>query len=285
LWYPAAGTLDGRVWVVGGMDSSFQRSDRVYSAGHDGVWRAEASLPEPLALAAVGSLASCLVVASGMDASGQPSAVAFSQCAAVDSTPAPPPPVDSLTAAVDLTPSTLNAGSQGQWISARITPDGWSALRIVPGSLRLGAVAPDLSGPTSVDSVSLSVKFPRAGFTALPNGLNSLALTGVLTDGQRFTGTVQVNVQGAGLQAKRRSLRGLATGAVLVSLDQPEDVQIDVLDLQGRVVDHVFRGRLAAGDSRQDWPRSGQSVARGLYFVRLKRSSSTEVVRVAVLPR
>jgi hypothetical protein len=285
LWYPAAGTLDGRVWVVGGMDSSFQRSDRVYSAGHDGVWRAEASLPEPLALAAVGSLASCLVVASGMDASGQPSAVAFSQCAAVDSTPAPPPPVDSLTAAVDLTPSTLNAGSQGQWISARITPDGWSALRIVPGSLRLGAVAPDLSGPTSVDSVSLSVKFPRAGFTALPNGLNSLTLTGVLTDGQRFTGTVQVNVQGAGLQAKRRSLRGLATGAVLVSLDQPEDVQIDVLDLQGRVVDHVFRGRLAAGDSRQDWPRSGQSVARGLYFVRLKRSSSTEVVRVAVLPR
>jgi hypothetical protein len=194
-----------------------------------------------------------------------------------------------MVAAVTLSPSTLNSSSQGQWIAARIVPQGWSALRIVPGSLRLGGVAPDLSGPTAVDSVSLSVKFPRQGFTSLPNGDNSVTLTGLCTDGQHFTGTVVINVQGSGLQAKRRSLRGLATGAsssgVLVSLDQSEDVRIDVLDLQGRVVDHVFQGRLAAGDSRYDWPRAGQSVARGLYFVRLRRPSATEVARIAVLPR
>jgi hypothetical protein len=155
--------------------------------------------------------------------------------------------------------------------------------------VRLGGVAPDLSGPTAVDSVSLSVKFPREGFTSLPNGDNSLTLSGTLTDGQHFTGTAVLNVQGSGFQAKRRAIRGNASGAwssgVLVSLDQSEDVRIDVLDLQGRVVDHVFQGRLTAGDSRYDWPRAGQSVARGLYFVRLRRPSSTEVARIAVLPR
>jgi len=290
LWYPSAGTLGGRVWVIGGMDSSFQRSDRVYSAGSDGVWRAEASLPEPLALAAVGSLANCLVAASGMDASGQPSASAFSQCALVDTTPPPPPPPpgDTLTATVTFTPSSVNSGSQGQWVSARVVPQGWSALRIVVGSLRIGGLAPDLSGPISVDSVSLSVKFPRQGFTSLPSGDNQLPLTGTLTDGQQFSGTAVINVQGTNLQAKRRSLKGLITGlgsAVLVSLNQPEEVRIDVLDLQGRVVDHVFQGALPAGDSQYDWPRAGQSVARGLYFVRLKRPSTTEVVRIAVLPR
>jgi hypothetical protein len=138
----------------------------------------------------------------------------------------------------------------------------------------------------SVDSVSLSLKFPRDGFTSLPAGDNAVTLTGSLVDGPSFSGSAVISVQGSALQAKRRSLRGLSTGAgsaVLVSLDQPEDVRIDVLDLQGRVVDHLFQGRLGAGDTRRDWPRAGQSVSRGLYFVRLQRPSATEVARISVL--
>ena len=289
LWFPAAGTLDGRVWVVGGMDASFQRSDRVYSAGSDGAWRVETSLPAALAVAAVGSLSNCLVVAGGMDASGLPSALAFSQCVEVPPPPPPPPPppTDTLTVAITISPTNLNASSNGQWISAHIVPNGWPATDIVVASLRLDGVAPDMGGPISVGPTDLSVKFARDAFVDRPSGTYNLQLTGLSNDGRGFGGATSLTIQGSSLQAKKRALKPLASGpagsGVVVSLDQAQPVRIDVLDLQGRIVERLYQGSLAAGDTRHSWPRAGQSVPRGTYFVRLARPGAVDVVRIAVL--
>ena len=281
LWFPAAGVLDGRVWVVGGMDGSFMRSDRVYSAGSDGVWRSEDVLPAAVAVASVGSLANCLVVAGGMDASGMPSSSAFSQC--VDAPPPPPPPSgDSLTVAITLNPAALNASSNGQWISAHIVPNGFPGTEILLESLRLDGIAPDLSGPISISETEVDVKFPRAAFANRPAGLYDLRLTGVRADGQPFSGSTSLNVQGSSLANKSRKLKPLASG-VEVSLDQSEPVRIDVIDLQGRVVARLYQGMMTAGASRHEWPRAGQSVPRGTYFVRLARPAGMEVVRIAVI--
>jgi hypothetical protein len=285
LWFPAAGVLDGRVWVAGGMDGSFMRSDRVYSAGNDGVWRSEEALPAPLAVASVGSLDHCLVVAGGMDVSGMPSAMAFSQCVAPPPPPPPPPPGDTLTVAITLNPTTLNASSNGQWISAHIVPAGFAATDILIESLRLDGVAPDLTGPVSVTSTDLSVKFPRAAFSDRPSGVLNLTLTGLTTDSRSFSGSTSLSVQGSSLASKKRGLKPLPTGAVSgveVTLDRTEPVRIDVIDLQGRIVARLYQGLMTAGQSRHEWPRAGQSVARGTYFVRLARSAGTEVVRIAV---
>jgi len=289
LWFPAAGTLDGRVWVVGGMDASFQRSDRVYSAGPDGAWRSETSLPAALAVTTVGSLSNCMIVAGGMDASGLPSVLSFSQCVEAPPPPPPPPPSDTLRITFSLNPTTLNASSQGQWISAHIVPDGWPATDILVASLRLDDVAPDLSGPISMSATDLTVKFPRAPFASRVAGFYVLVLTGSRSDGTGFSGSTPLTTQGSNLQNNRarHSLRPLATGpagsGVVVSLDQTETVRIEVLDLQGRIVDRLYQGALAAGDSRHDWPRAGQSVRRGAYFVKLTRPGGVDVVRIAVL--
>jgi hypothetical protein len=288
LWFPAAGVLDGRVWVVGGMDGSFQRSDRVYSAGSDGAWRAEGSLPVAVAVASVGALSTCLVVAGGMDASGMPSGLAWSQCVEPPPPPPPPPPPsETLSVAVSLNPTTFNASSNGQWITAHVVPNGWAATDIVVSSLRLGDVAPDLSGPVSVTATDLTVKFPRAAFAGLPGGTQNLRLTGLTSDGRPFAGFAAVTVQSSSLTAKKRGLQPLSgtpgvTG-VVVSLDQPEVVRIDVLDLQGRIVGRLFQGMLAAGTTMHEWPRSGQSVPRGTYFVRMAGTRGADVVRIAVL--
>ena len=286
MWFPAAGVLDGRVWVAGGMDASFVRTDHVYSAGADGVWRSEDALPAPVAVASMASLGNCVLVAGGMDASGMPSAMVASQCFTPPPPPPPPPPTDSLTVAITLNPTTLNATSNGQWISAKITPNGFPATDILVGSLRLDGVAPDLNGPISVSETDLTVKFPRAAFADRASGLYDLRLTGVTTGGQSFSGSTALNVQGSSLASKNHRLRPLASGAptgVEVSLDQAEPVRIDVIDLQGRVVARLYQGLMTAGATRHEWPRAGQSVPRGTYFVRLARRAGTEVVRIAVI--
>jgi len=285
LWFPAAGVLDGRVWVVGGMDGSFLRSDRVYSAGDDGVWRSEEALPAAVAVASVGALDRCLVVAGGMDASGMASAMAFSQCVEAPPPPPPPPPGETLSVAITLNPTTLNASSNGQWISAHIVPNGFPATDIRIESLRLDGVAPDMTGPISVTAIDLTVKFPRAPFADRPSGLLDLALTGQTTDSRSFSGSTTLTVQGSSLSNKKRGMKPLASGAITgveVSLDRAEPVRIDVIDLQGRIVARLYQGLMTSGESRHQWPRAGQSVARGTYFVRMARSAGTEVVRIAV---
>jgi N-acetylneuraminic acid mutarotase len=285
LWFPAAGTLDGRVWVVGGMDASFQRSDRVYSAGSDGVWRSEGALPSMVAVASVGGLSNCLIVAGGMDASGQPSALAFSQCVEAPPPP-PPPPAETLTVAISLNPTNLNASSNGQWVSAHVVPNGWPATDIVVASLRLDGVAPDMSGPISITETDLTVKFPRAAFADRVGGTYDLTLTGVTTNGTSFSGNTALTVQSSSLASKKRGLRPLGSGAastgVVVSLDQAEPVRLDVIDLQGRIVARLYNGLLAPGEWRHEWPRAGQQVPRGTYFVRLARGAGVDVVRIAV---
>ena len=270
------------------MDASFLRSDRVYSAGSDGVWRSESSLPAALAVATIGALSNCLVVAGGMDASGMSSALAFSQCVeAPPPPPPPPPPADTLTAVLTLNPITLNASSNGQWISAHILPNGWAATDIVIPSLRLDGVPPDMGGPISVAATDLTVKFPRAPCAGRAGGNYDLALTGITTEGESFRASTPLVVQGSTVVARKRTLRPLARGpastGVVVSLQRAEPVTIDVLDVQGRCVDRLYQGPSATGEWALDWPRAGQSVPRGTYFVRLSRVGATDVVRIAVL--
>ena len=69
---------------------------------------------------------------------------------------------------------------------------------------------------------------------------------------------------------------------VVVSLDRAEDVSLDVLDLQGRVVARLERGTLAARVHRREWPSAWERVARGSYFVRLRRAAGDEAVKLIV---
>jgi hypothetical protein len=223
------------------------------------------------------------VVAGGMDVSGMPSTMAFSQC--VTAPPPPPPPGDSLTVAITLNPTTLNASSNGQWISAHIVPSNFPATDIMVEALRLDGVAPDLTGPISISETELAVKFPRASFADRPSGLYDLRLTGLTVDGLPLSGSTAMSVQGSSQASKKRGLRPLSTGTVSgveVSLDRAEPVRVDVIDVQGRIVARLYQGLMTAGASRHEWPRAGQSVPRGTYFVRLARSAGTEVVRIAV---
>jgi N-acetylneuraminic acid mutarotase len=287
LWFAAAASFDGRVWVAGGMDASYQRSDRVYSAASDGAWRSETALPAALALSAAGTASNCLVLAGGMDAAGTPSALAFAQC--VEAAPPPPPPSeDPLPVAVTIHPQTLNPESTGPWLSVEVEPQGWSALDIQVPTLYLNGVPVDPAAPVSADPSRLTVKFPRAPFASLPAGPNVLPLVGQHADGRSFGGEGTLVVLGSTLQVKGRG-RALVPSAiphgnaVVIRLERPEEVRLDVIDLQGRLVERLVHGTLPAGEHVRSWPSAGSAVSRGAYFMRLRREAGTDVVKLLVV--
>ena len=78
-----------------------------------------------------------------------------------------------------MSPATLNSGSQGNWITARIETHGWAATDIVVGSLRLDGVAPaggsvGATADPNPDGGALSCKFPREPVAARPDGGSAL---------------------------------------------------------------------------------------------------------------
>jgi hypothetical protein len=193
---------------------------------------------------------------------------------------------------VSISPGSINATSNGNWISVRIETGDWAASRIVLSSLSLDGIAPAIDAGATVSGNALTVKFQRDAFASRPDGDYLLTLTGQRDDGAPFMGTAWLGVHGSnnGINkrgARRQELRVVHTTAshatIAFSLDQPSAVSMDVLDLQGRVVAHLERGTLPAGDYQRTWPALGQSVPSGIYLVHLRTTESRSVVRLAVM--
>ncbi len=292
LWQAAAATLADRVWIMGGVSAALTRSDHVYSAGSDGVWRAESLLPGAVSEAvAVAISTDCAMIGGGLDGAGQPTASVWSRCNL-----APPLPVETLIVGVSLSPASLNSGSQGNWISAHIVTDGWPASDIVVATVRLDGVAPALeAGGTSADpnplGGALIVKFPRQPLANRPDGEYLLTLTGERVDGTPVEGSVWLGVHGGnGVARQRRAqphgLRVVGTAgtgpAIVFSLTDPTEVTMDILDPQGRTVAQLANETLPPGEHQRGWPAVGQSVRSGLYLVRLRTPGSQAMVRLPV---
>jgi len=294
LWLPAAAAFQNRVWVMGGIDASFARSNRVYSAGQDGVWRVEAQLPEPLAASSVGVVDNALVVAGGLAATGRPTTSVYAFAVAPPPPPPPPPPADTLHVRVWLNPDHLNATTQGTWITGHIEPQGFPIEDVDASSVRLDGVSPD--GPSTIEDSDhngineLMAKFSRAAFVAKGDGTWSLALQATTTTGKPVAGVVTLEVAGTGTAAgkHKHALRmaairsGDGRSLVQFTLDRGSDVVLEVIDLQGRVVERVEKGFLSAGLYQRTWP-SHPGAAAGTYFARLRAANTEDMVRVSVL--
>jgi hypothetical protein len=64
------------------------------------------------------------------------------------------------------------------------------------------------------------------------------------------------------------------------SLDRASEVVIDLMDVSGRQMQRLFRGRLTAGDQRMDF-QLGQHPA-GIYFLRVTEGQKTAVRRIVI---
>jgi len=188
----------------------------------------------------------------------------------------------------------LNATSQGNWITGHIEPQGFPIGDLDVSSIRLDGVAPD--GPSGLEDsdqngvTELSVKFPRAPFNSKGDGTYALVLQAMTTNGKPVAGVATLAVSGTGTAAgkQKHALRMMAirTGEgrnlVLFTLDHPSEVVFEVVDLQGRIVERVERGFLAAGQYQREWP-SHPGAAAGTYFARVRAAESQDMVRVSVL--
>jgi len=197
---------------------------------------------------------------------------------------------------VTISPAALNAESQGNWVTVGISTHGWPASDIVIGSLTLDDVAVALDGGSSVEGDAtggtLTVKFPRAPFGSRPDGNYTPALTGQRADGVLLEGHGALTVFGNSTvirsrKAQPHDLRVVASPgartAIAFKLDQPSEVIVDVIDLQGRTVARIARETLSAGSYQRDWPGSSSSVRAGMYLVRLRTPTDQAMVRLPVI--
>ncbi len=290
LFFSSCACFDGRIWVMGGMDGSGMKSNRVYSLGPDLAWRAENALPEMLLASAAVANGNQLFVAGGQDASGQPTDAVYLQ---TTTTPPPPPPGASVT--VTLSPPVLDRASEGQWIMATVESQQWSVADIVVSSIRLGGVAVDPAAPVTLgDSnlngvLDLQVKFPRSSFITLPTGEQTLAFEAQRTDASPVVGSAALFVQGtdnaAGKKKKITVLQvtsSAAKGTIVFSLSEDTNLTMEVMDLQGRVLDRIDEPFLAAGEYRREWPAGDRGIRSGIYFVRIRAAGSEARVRLAL---
>lgn len=294
LWMPTAATFEGRIWVMGGFDVGFNRSERVYSLGADGIWRQETSMPLALAGAAAASDGMRLVVAGGMNASGQPVAAALERMSELPPPPPPPPPAadDTLFCSVEVSPHTLNLKSYGRWVSADIRSDAGSVESIDVASLSLGGVPVDMEAQASIEGGVLNVKFPREGFRFLPDGEVVLALEGSTHEGDAVYGEGSIRVSGGdSKKPQNRPMPALkpgrgnghfASGSIEFSIEAPTVVTMDVLDVQGRRLGTIADGPFAAGTHTVDWS-AARSAPAGVYFVRARFGNDVQFVRFAVI--
>src|SRR5262249_56828709 len=88
-------------------------------------------------------------------------------------------------------------------------------------------------------------------------------------------------------RAQRHDLRAVTTpgsrAAVAFTLEQPTEVVVDVLDLQGRSVAQLARETLPAGEYVREWPGPGLAVPSGMYLVRLRTGATMAMVRLPVI--
>lgn len=294
LWMPSAAVLDGRIWLMGGFDAGFNRSDRVYSLGTDGVWRTETSLPLALAGAAAASDGVRMVVAGGMNSSGQPVAAAVERMSTLPPPPPPPPPApeDTLFCSVEVSPHVLNLKSMGRWISAAISSESGDVSAIDPASLTLAGVPADMDAPWSLEDGVLTVKFQRDGLRFLSDGAQTLPLEGHTQDGiavfgeasMLISGTSPKNPVSSPMPAMRPGRGNGAAGASAVEFSIPSamTVTMDVIDVQGRRLGRIADGTFAAGDHRVEWS-GGRAAPSGVYFVRARFGNDVQLMRFAIV--
>ncbi len=299
LWQPAAAAFDGRLWVAGGRDASFAPTTHVYSLGADGAWRAEAPLPVALASAVAIADQERLIVASGRGVDG-PLAGAYEMLAAPAPPPPPPPPQppttpETLAVTITFEPPTLNAASRGKWISAWLDAPDWPIADLDVGSLTLLDTGVAADAPTSLGDadgdgrLERMVKFPRAAFTALPSGPHIVCVAGYTTGGTPVAGCGFIEVRGGTVEGKRPEAsrpHGLTlkvpTGRIVFGAEEPVVARLEVLDVQGRIVERIFAGVLVPGEQVVAWPTRGHSVPAGIYFARLRWNGGQVTAKVSV---
>ncbi len=295
LWQAAAVAFDGRLWVAGGQDVDFVPTSHVYSLGSDGAWRAEAPLPVALSSAMGTADAERLVVAGGRNFDG-PLAGAYEMLPAPVPPPPPPPATDTLLVAVTFQPATLNLGSHGKWISAWLDAEGWPIGDLDVTSLCLLGSPVDPDAPSALEdrdadgSPELMVKIPRTMSVGMSDGPLSVCVTGRTVAGAVVEGCGTLRLEGSSAAVNKRDpsrRRGLAVaawgGRIVFSADAPVEATLDVLDVQGRVVERLFAGGVAAGQGSVWWPGAGRAVPAGVYFARFSTATDQVVARVAVL--
>jgi hypothetical protein len=260
------------------------------------VWRGESDLPEGLASSAAASNGSRLVLAGGMNASGQPTRSAITRVGLAPPPPPPPPPAgETLVVQAEFTPRTLNLGSYGNWVSVKMSASDWDVTDINLATLSVAGVAADLSIAPKVDTCNgspcMTVKLPRAGFAHLAEGDQTLPLVASTDGGDPVRGEAHVRVLGVNAKKKlARSLgptlkpirRGRTTSAFELHLDAPAQVRIEIVDVQGRVVVQLTNAPFAAGEHRVEWS-GARRLQPGMYFVRARVGGVAVTRRIAVL--
>ena len=218
----------------------------------------------------------------------------------------------TVAASVDIHPNTLNLSSRGRWITALISfPAGseYLAEDIERCSIMLNdtVLADRTGGLEEMDGDTLMAKFPRKLVVAAiaEGGTAEIRITGYLP-GARFEGYDEIRVLDKdGLMISRRELNssednGLSAidlrnypnpfnpeTVISFSLPSPGSVELNVYDVQGKLITTLAEGRMTAGAHQIRWNGRnslGESMASGIYFYRLNTGSQT-VTRKMILLR
>lgn len=180
-------------------------------------------------------------------------------------------------------------------MTAWLEAEDWPIAGLDVESLRLLGSPVDPAAPTSLmdrdndGHLERMVKFSRSAFAALPAGENVLCLTGHTASGTPVTGCGVLHVEGSGTKAKKPGAarpHGLAIGVrggiIVFEVGEPVEATLEVLDVQGRIVERLFSGVAASGEQAIAWPGPGRAVPAGIYFARLRSRYGQEVARLAV---
>ncbi len=122
--------------------------------------------------------------------------------------------------------------------------------------------------------------------------VRELTLTFATHDGTELEGTDCVWVKyKVNLPSQPRiAVRGLDGRAteILLGLDEAADVSLVVYDIRGRRLRVIANEALPAGDHSFTWDgsdESGDAVASGVYFCRIRAGGSSETAKLIVAPR
>ena len=79
-----------------------------------------------------------------------------------------------------------------------------------------------------------------------------------------------------------RTLAGsMSAQRVMFTLTMDSDVTVDVLDLQGRMMDRIETGFRTAGDHQVQWSGAGRA-SPGVYFLRIRAAAEEGVAHIVV---
>jgi len=201
------------------------------------------------------------------------------------------------TVSLDIDPSVINLASRAPFVTAYIEPSGFDPSSIDVHTLRLAGSVPAESKPVTIGDHNkngvpdLMVKFRRDALDPLlALGVNQLEVTGSVLTGEEFKGTDAVRVidpLGKPLLASVSPNPFNPSGVLSFSTVKPGRVQVNVFDLQGRLVRRLLEApHLPAGDhkvtmdGRASW---GEVLPSGVYFYRVDSPDGTITGRLTIL--